>query len=156
MLFILEARNNTRQSGLARMCIYIIHSLSQHRSFGIQLNSPFNASQWPASSASKLVPTFSNGNWGDFFILSIHLIVTTTARSSMASLHDHLMLAVSNVASYLKSLSSATANKLLSLFNSLSHPAYLFGAESNHRVLIYLFDAINSIIQYQTAGGVLI
>jgi hypothetical protein len=52
-----------------------------------------------------------------------------------------------------KDLSMATAIKLLKLFETLSKPHFLFSSERNYRYTIFLVEAFNNIIQYQSPGN---
>ncbi|KAJ3071204.1 cell wall biogenesis protein, partial [Quaeritorhiza haematococci] len=160
MYFMLEARNDSTQIGLARLCCFLLHTLSQERNFGVQLNTPFDHTA--IGPVAKQLPVFSTGCWGDFLILAIYILITTTGSSSnktssaaaaMSSLHEHLLIAMSNVSPYIKSVSVVTANKLVSLFAAFSSPVFLLANESNHKRIFYLVEVFNNIIQYQITGN---
>jgi len=79
----------------------------------------------------------------------------TFPKYQLTGLNENLLISIANVAPYLKSLTSIAANKLVSLFVSFTHPAFLFANESNHKLLFYLLEAFNDLIQYQFAGKII-
>lgn len=108
--------------GLARLATYTLHRLSEERVFSVLLNKPFDSALFPI--AVKFLPLFT-GTWADFFTLSIYTIITTTSKSLLSPLHEHFLMALSNVAPYLKSLAPISANKLVNLFQLMSSPGIL-------------------------------
>ncbi|TPX68378.1 hypothetical protein SpCBS45565_g03187 [Spizellomyces sp. 'palustris'] len=157
LYFAVEARNdpgtprNAAQIGLLRMCCFILHILSQDRNFAVQLNSLFDHNT--VGAAAKAVPNFTSGTWADFMFLAIHTMVTTPSRSPMATLHEHLLTAMTNVSPFVKALNVTTATKLLSLFNLFSNPAFMLANEHNHKNVFFLLEAFNNILQYQVTGN---
>ncbi|TPX43247.1 hypothetical protein SeMB42_g04800 [Synchytrium endobioticum] len=151
LYFILEGKQDPTQLGLIRLCCFLIHILSQDRNFAVQLNTPFDSSQ--AAPVLKLLPVFGAGCYGDFFLLAIHHIITTTGRGPIAALHESFMISMTNVSPYIKSLTVVTSNKLLSLFTSFANPAFLLSAEPNHKLIFYMIESLNNLIQFQVAGN---
>lgn len=103
------------------------------------------------------------GCWADFYILALHTIISTSAKTPIVQFHgiillrmqlmtrnliEHFVVAISNVAPFIKSLSPITSNKLVSLFCVMSLPAYILANEYNNRMLSYVIEAITSLIQY--------
>ncbi|KAJ1548807.1 hypothetical protein HK405_014744, partial [Cladochytrium tenue] len=84
---------------------------------------------------------------------SIHAVVTTTAKTPVANLHENFLIALTNVSPFVKSLTVVTVNKLLSLFMSFSNPGYMMSNESNHKMVFYILDIFNNMIQYQITGN---
>eukprot|EP00842_Homolaphlyctis_polyrhiza_P004614 jgi/Hompol1/5153/HPOL_001125-RA len=74
-------------------------------------------------------------------------------RPTILSLQEPFMVILSNVSPLVKSLTATTANKLLSLLDVFSSPAFLLSKEHNHRLLFHLIDIFNNIVQYQFAGN---
>ncbi|KAJ3401821.1 AAA ATPase afg3 [Chytriomyces hyalinus] len=149
--FMVESRTNPNEIGLVRQCCFMLHILSQERDFAVRLNAPFEPSM--VGAASKHLPIFSNGTWADFIVLSIHIIVTSTSKTPIATLHETLLMTLSNLAPYMKSLTVVTVNKLMSLFAVLSNPAFLVSSEANHKLIFYLVDLFNGCVQYQIGGN---
>ncbi|KAJ1550708.1 hypothetical protein HK096_005475, partial [Nowakowskiella sp. JEL0078] len=146
-----EARNSS--VGLARMCCFLLHSLSQERNFGIQLNTPFEASAH--SIITRHLPIFSSGTYADFLFLSIHTFITTTSSkfSPLVSLHETYLIALANVSPYVKSLTVVTTNKILGMWSVFVSGAWLCANETNHKLIFYLLDAFNNLVQYQMTGN---
>ncbi|KAI8833717.1 high-temperature-induced dauer-formation protein-domain-containing protein [Chytridium lagenaria] len=149
--FCLDAKGDPNHIGIVRMACFIIHILSQERAFGVQLNTPFDSSAM--GPAVKTLPLFSNGCWADFFILSIHVLITTTGKSPLSALHENFLICLANVSPYIKSLTVVSSNKLLNLFNSFSNAGFMLANESNHKLIFYLLDIFNNIVQYQITGN---
>ncbi|KAI8621724.1 high-temperature-induced dauer-formation protein-domain-containing protein [Chytriomyces sp. MP71] len=149
--FMMESRTNPNEIGLVRQCCFLLHIFSQERDYAVRLNAPFDAST--VGAAAKHLPIFSNGTWGDFFVLSIHTLVTSTSKTPIATLHETMLMTLSNISAYLKSLTVVTVNKLMSLFAVLSNPAFLVSSEANHKLIFYLVDLFNGCVQYQISGN---
>ncbi|KAJ3013667.1 UNVERIFIED_CONTAM: hypothetical protein HDU68_000589, partial [Siphonaria sp. JEL0065] len=136
--------------GLVRMACFILHLLSQERNYAIQLNAPFDNAGIAIASAQ--LPIFT-GCWADFVVLGFHYIITTTSKTPVASLHETMLMTLSNLSPYLKNLCVVTGNKLLSLFQVFTNPAFLVSSEGNHKMVFYLLDFFNSVVQYQIGGN---
>ncbi|TPX35892.1 hypothetical protein SmJEL517_g01803 [Synchytrium microbalum] len=152
LYFVLDGKSDPTQLGVIRLCCFLIHILSQDRNFAVQLNTSFDPAGL-AGPVMKLLPVFGAGCYGDFLILSIHHIITTTSRTPIATLHENFMITMTNISPYIKSLTVVTSNKLLSLFQSFSNPAFLLSAEPNHKLVFYMIETLNNLIQFQVAGN---
>ncbi|KAL2916809.1 hypothetical protein HK105_203588 [Polyrhizophydium stewartii] len=149
----LEVRRDPSRAGALRLACFTLHILSQERGFGIALNEPFDMSS--VGSLSKHFPIFSSGCWADFLFLSIYVILSTTGptRPVILTLQEPLMVVLTNASPLVKSMTATTANKMISLFDVFSSPAFLLSKEHNFRLLFYLLDMFNNIVQYQFAGN---
>ena len=136
--------------GLLRMCCFILHILSQERAFSVQMNTPFD--NYSVGAAVKHIPIFSQGCWGDFLFLSIHTLITSTGKTMVATLHENFLISLSNISPYVKSLTVVTVNKYISLFTSFSNPAFMLANETNHKMIFYILDIFNNMVQYQITG----
>ncbi|KAJ3142555.1 hypothetical protein HK100_001379 [Physocladia obscura] len=116
--FMNESKANPNDIGVTRLTVFILHILSQERSFSILLNQPFEASV--AAAAANSLPIFPAGStWADFLVLSYHSIITSTSKTPIATLHETMLMTLANMSAYWKSLSVVTVNKLMNLFNSI-------------------------------------
>ncbi|KAJ3412358.1 hypothetical protein HDV05_000832 [Chytridiales sp. JEL 0842] len=149
--YSLENKGNSNEIGLVRMCCFLIHILSQERSFAVQLNAPFDSGAW--SVVTKNLPIFSQGCWGDFLFLALHSLLTTTGKTPVAALHENYLISLANASPYVKSLTVVTVNKLMSLFMSFSSAGFMLSNESNHKLVFYLLDIFNNMVQYQITGN---
>lgn len=68
-------------------------------------------------------------------------------------MYDCFLTIICNVAPYCKSLSVTTCDKLVSLFEALSMPRYLYSAEHHPKLVRLLLETFNSLIQYQYEGN---
>lgn len=79
-------------------------------------------------------------------ILVVHALLITK-NPLLAPLYECLHTVVVNVSPYLKTVSLVGANKLVHLFETFSSPRYLFAAENNHRLIFFLIETFNNLIQ---------
>ncbi|TPX57219.1 hypothetical protein PhCBS80983_g03995 [Powellomyces hirtus] len=151
LYFAVESRNDPSQVGFVRMCSFLLHMLSQERSFGVQLNAAFDHAA--VGAAAKAVPAFTTGTWADFLFLAVHALCTTPVRPPSLPLHEPLLTALANVSPYIKTLTVTTSTKLLSLFSAFSNPAFMFANEHNHKNVFFILEVFNNLIQYQVTGN---
>ncbi|KAI7863832.1 high-temperature-induced dauer-formation protein-domain-containing protein [Spinellus fusiger] len=143
--YTMENKANVAQVGLVRMCTFILQTLSSDRAFGVKLSKPFVTQSYLP--ALIRIPA-SHGTYGDFLIISIFSLIATT-HGTLSTLYPALVLTISNVSPYLKHLSVTCSSKLLGLLSSISAPGFLLADEANYKLLGYLLEAFNNIIQYQ-------
>ncbi|KAJ3161170.1 cell wall biogenesis protein [Geranomyces michiganensis] len=151
LYFAVESRNDPSQVGFVRMCAFMLHVLSQERSFSVQLNTTFDSAL--VGAAAKAVPTFTAGSWADFFFLAVHTLCTTPVKPPSLPLHEPLLTALANVSPYIKTLTVTTSTKLLSLFSAFSNPAFMLANEHNHKNVFFILEVFNNLIQYQVTGN---
>ncbi|ORZ03659.1 high-temperature-induced dauer-formation protein-domain-containing protein [Syncephalastrum racemosum] len=145
VFYAIENKTNPAQVGLVRMCAFILQTLSSDRTFGVKLNRHFDGhSSLPAS----IRITAFHGTYADFLITSVFSLIATS-RGALSTLYPALILTVTNISPYLKNLSVTSSNKLVSLFGSLSAPGFLLADEANHRLVGYMLEAFNNMVQYQ-------
>ncbi|CAG8439428.1 1323_t:CDS:10 [Ambispora leptoticha] len=145
LYYALENKQDLAQSGLVRMCAFILQTISADRNFGVKLNKTFEGH---SSLPSNVRIAAFHGTYADFMIISIYALISTT-RGTLHSLYPALILTIANVSPYLKNLSVVTSTKLVQLFVSFSTPGFLLSEEGNHRLTGYMLEAFNNIIQYQ-------
>ncbi|KAI7897730.1 high-temperature-induced dauer-formation protein-domain-containing protein [Cokeromyces recurvatus] len=143
----MDNKDKIAQAGLVRMCIFMLQTLSSNKDYCTKLNKPFTThSSLPASIR---VYAF-NGTYADFLIISIFTLIATT-HGQLSTLYPALLLTISNISSYLTNLNVTTANKLITLFHSMSSPSFLFTEENNYQLTMYLLEIFNNIINHQYA-----
>lgn len=138
------------QIGTARLCVYVLHKFSENRDFCVALNEPYSVSY--LGPLIRLLPSLSNGTWADALFLSFYTFIITTQKSPLHQLQENLMIILTNVSPFVKSLHSTTTNKLMSLFNGFASVNFLFSKEVHHKSLFYLLETFNNLIQHQPAG----
>jgi hypothetical protein len=129
--------------GYLRMSVFFLHELSSNRMFAIKLNTPCNVV------VPSDLPRF-RGCYADYVILAVCYMVF--ANKGKLSLNDSYLTIVANISPYIKGLSVVTSNKLLSMFDAVSTPAFLLQNHYNHALVFFLLDVFNNIIQYQFSG----
>ncbi|KAG2184645.1 hypothetical protein INT43_000558 [Umbelopsis isabellina] len=145
LYYAVDNKNNAAQIGLVRMSAFVLQTLSSDRAFGVKLNRSFDGHSSLPNSVR--LPMF-HGSYADFLIISIYNLIATT-RGALTTLYPALILIITNVSPYLKNLSVGSSAKLVSLFNSFSAPGFLLADDSNHKLVEYILEAFNSIIQFQ-------
>lgn len=145
LYYVHHYRLDYGQIGLVHIGIYIILILSGRRNFAVRLNKEYT----PAIK----IPVFSfEGNYGDLLMLVIHALMTGQ-NSHLQSLYECFLTIVVNTTPYLKKTSLVAANKLVHLFEVFSSPRFMFACEDNHKLVFFLLEAFNNLIQYQFEGN---
>ncbi|KAL7273727.1 hypothetical protein RUND412_003408 [Rhizina undulata] len=148
MYYALEHRLDPSKSGVVRMCIFVLQTLSTEPKFGMSLNKGFEGQN--TLPATVRIPAFS-GTYADYLIISIYSLITSS-KGKLGAVYPALLAIIANVAPHIKNLSPTASSKLVQLFASISAPGFLLANESNHALLHSLLESINSIIEHQYAG----
>ncbi|EWC43393.1 hypothetical protein DRE_07692 [Drechslerella stenobrocha 248] len=147
--YALEYQADASKSGVVRMCVFVLQTLSSEPKFGKSLNKKFeNQNLLPPS---VRIPGF-NGSYAEYVIQSIYNLITSS-KGRFGAIYPPLLAIISNVAPYVQNLSSAASTKLVQLFTSMSSPSFLLANESNHALLHSLLEAMNSIIEHQYSSN---
>ncbi|KAI8372120.1 high-temperature-induced dauer-formation protein-domain-containing protein [Blakeslea trispora] len=144
-----ENKLDPSQVGLVRMCTFILQTLSSDRTFSVKLNKPFDGHS--ALPVNIKIPNF-HGTYADYLILTIFSLIASS-RGALSTLYPAMIKTITNIAPYLKHLSSTTSNKLVALFGSMSAPGFLLADELNHLLPGYLLEAFNHILQFQFSNN---
>ncbi|KAM9772723.1 protein HID1-like isoform 2-T3 [Syngnathus typhle] len=145
LFFLNEAHADPAGADLVHMGVLILLLLSGERNFGVRLNKPFTL-RIPLD-----VPVFS-GTHADLLLVIFHRVMTS-GNQRLQPLFHCLLTVIVNVSPYLKTLSMVSANKLVHLLEIFSRPWFLFSAPDNHRLVFFLLEVFNNIIQYQFDGN---
>eukprot|EP00124_Ichthyophonus_hoferi_P000664 Ihof_evm11s26 gene=Ihof_evmTU11s26 len=140
----LEARQDIVKLGTVHVAAFIILLLSGERTFGVSLKKLYTNSLLD-------VPPFT-GHYGDLLILAIHKLITI-GDTDTTDLYDNLLIVISNVTPYFKTISKAAATKLLSLVVIFSKPSYFCASPQSPNRVYFLLEALNNLIHYQLAGS---
>ncbi|RPB03533.1 hypothetical protein L873DRAFT_1826195 [Choiromyces venosus 120613-1] len=142
--YALEHRLDPSKSGVVRMCVFVLQTLSTEPKFGMSLNKHFEGQNTLPSSVR--IPSFS-GTYADYLIISIYSLITGS-KGRLGAVYPALLAIIANVAPHIKPLSAAASTKLVQLFASMSAPAFLLANETNHALLHSLLESMNSIIEH--------
>jgi len=140
-----QSRRDPAQIGLVHICTFVLLKLSGERSFGVNLNKPFNT-RLPCD-----LPLFS-GSHADLLSITLHKLVVNGAYK-LVPLYSCFITIICNVSPYWRSMSLVAAVKLVNLFELFSSPKFLYSGENAHRHLALLLEVFNNIIQYQYTGN---
>ena len=143
LFYALEYKNDTAKQGIVRMCAFLLQTLSVETNFGVNLNKHFEGQD--TLPVAIRVPGF-RGTYADFLIHSIYNLITTS-QSKLTAIYPALLAVINNIAPCLEGLSSASSQKLMQLFTSMSSPSFLLANESNHTLLHSLLESLSSIIE---------
>eukprot|EP00055_Hartaetosiga_balthica_P008575 m.32387 g.32387 ORF g.32387 m.32387 type:complete len:816 (-) comp6381_c0_seq1:2700-5147(-) len=141
-----EAKEDEGDFGLVQVCIYSLLLLSGQRNFSVHLNE-----EWDGHIAFDGIP-FSNGNYADLLFMVVHNVLVAD-NPRLSPFYELLLTIIVNIAPFIKRVSLEAANKLVHLFRVFSSPRYIFASEANHRLVFFLLEAFNSLIQYQFEGN---
>lgn len=144
LFYALEYRTDPAQIGLVRMCVFILQPLSAEAKFAKALNKAFEGQA--SLPACMRIPSF-NGTYADFLIISMYTLIATS-KGQLVSLYSALFMTLANIAPHAKNLSVVASTKLIQLFSSISQPSFLFANDSNFRLLQYLLEVLNAVIEH--------
>ncbi|RXW24176.1 hypothetical protein EST38_g1654 [Candolleomyces aberdarensis] len=136
--YCVEVKDKPHQHGLCRAISYIIQALSAEPAFGVKLAEPMKA--LPTTTWNGV------GTGGDLLVHAIYSIVATTS-GTLNSLYPALIIALSNSAPYFKNLSVTASARLVQLFTSFANPVFLLADEGHPRLLFFMLEVFNSVIQ---------
>ncbi|KAF8253145.1 hypothetical protein K440DRAFT_643140 [Wilcoxina mikolae CBS 423.85] len=145
MYYALEYRLDPSKSGVVRMCVFVLQTLSTEPKFGKSLNKRFEGQNSLPSSVR--IPSFS-GSYADYLIISIYTLITTS-KGKLSAVYPALLAIVANIAPHVQSLSSAASTKLIQLYSSMAAPTFLLANETNYSLLQSLLESMNAIIEHQ-------
>ena len=145
LYFLNDARADQTRVGLVHVCVFILLMLSGERNFGVRLNKPYT------QKLAMDIPIFS-GTHGDLLVVSLHKVISA-GHSRLQPLYECMLTVLVNVSPYLKTLSMVSANKLVHLFESFSSPSFLYSSPTSHRLVFYLMEVFNNLVQYQFDGN---
>ncbi|EER27733.1 hypothetical protein D8B26_006164 [Coccidioides posadasii str. Silveira] len=140
-----EYKTDPSKHGIVKMCIFLLQTLSVEPNFGRNLFKKFEAQDTlpPSIRLSNF-----RGTYGDFLIISIHNLMTTS-KGKLDAVYPALLAIMDNVAAYAEHLSATACSRVLQLFVSMSSPSFLLAKETNHALLSSLLKFINAVIEHQ-------
>ncbi|KAK2858532.1 hypothetical protein FQN49_004635 [Arthroderma sp. PD_2] len=145
IFYAVEYKTDPARNGLVKMCIFLLQTLSVEPNFGRNLFRKFEAQD--TLPPSIRLENFS-GTYGDFLIISIHTLMTTS-KGKLDAVYPALLAIINNVAAYAQRLSPACSSRVLQLFVSMSSPSFLLANETNHLLLSSLLEFINTVLEHQ-------
>eukprot|EP00002_Diphylleia_rotans_P024026 TRINITY_DN4736_c0_g1_i1.p1 TRINITY_DN4736_c0_g1~~TRINITY_DN4736_c0_g1_i1.p1 ORF type:complete len:674 (-),score=116.77 TRINITY_DN4736_c0_g1_i1:623-2644(-) len=145
LYLLVEYRKDSTKYGLVAVVICTIFNLSGYRMFSVQLNEPFNAVQHPE------IPVFY-GCYADLLLLSMYKVFSDSPKT-FQPMHVCLLSTMSNITPFIRNLSLTTVTKLFALMDVFSNDKFTLANETNHAYILYFLEALNNIIQYQSAGN---
>ncbi|KAJ2043439.1 hypothetical protein H4S04_006760 [Coemansia sp. S16] len=148
MYFMLNGYNDPAQAGMVRTISHIIHYLSEDSRFATRLMQPFDQSILP--STMRIVD--ANLTHADFMINTVYTLLSSS-KPHLVPVYSSLLLLMRNVAPYLTQVSQTTADKLVSLFDIISSPAFIISEPYHVRWLIYLIEVFDYVIHYRAADN---
>ncbi|KAJ2084468.1 hypothetical protein GGI16_007123 [Coemansia sp. S142-1] len=77
----------------------------------------------------------------------------SSSKPHLVPVYSSLLLLMRNVAPYLTQVSQTTADKLVSLFDIISSPAFIISEPYHVRWLIYLIEVFDYVIHYRAADN---
>jgi hypothetical protein len=145
LLFCLEYRDNPAQLGLVKLAAFLLQTLSAERAFGAALNQPLDSK---ISLPSKYaIP----GTAADFLIQHLYTLIFST-KGALNAIYPAFILTITNFSPFLKNPSIRTSTRLGQLFLAMSTPTFLLSDEANPRLVYYILEAFNNVIQFQLSG----
>lgn len=160
----LNNKDSAARQGLVRLVVFILHDISCDRAFAVNIckagsgaKAKITGSQrWGvavgggstvAAGGTTANQSSQSSTGADILIQAIYALIATT-KSSLSALYAPMIITLTNVSPYFKNLSILSSNKLMALFGSFANPTFLLADEGNPRVLYFLIEALNNIVQH--------
>ncbi|CEL04258.1 Putative High-temperature-induced dauer-formation protein [Aspergillus calidoustus] len=147
IFYAITYKSDPAKQGVVRMCIFILQTMSVEPNFGKSLNKTFEAQDTLPQTIR--IPGFK-GTYGDFLLISIHTLITTS-KGKLNAVYPALLAVINNLAPYVENLSPETCSKILQLFSSMAAPSFLLANETNHALLASILESINAILEHKFA-----
>ncbi|KAJ1962421.1 hypothetical protein GGI12_002660 [Dipsacomyces acuminosporus] len=148
LYFMLNGYSDPAQSGMVRTIAHILHYLSEDSSFATRLMQPFDQSILPSN---MRIPDTALTH-ADFMISTVYTLLSSS-KAYLIPVYSDLLLLVRNVSPYLTQVSRTTADKLVSLFDIISSPAFIISEPYHVRWLIYLIEVFDYVVHYRVADN---
>ncbi|KAJ2612589.1 hypothetical protein H4S08_002624 [Coemansia sp. RSA 1365] len=148
LYFMLNGYNDPAQSGMVRTISHILHYLSEDSKFATRLMQPFDQSILPSN--MRLVD--ASLTHADFMINTVFTLLRSS-KPYLTPVYSNLLLLVRNVSPYLTQISQPTADKLISLFDIISSPAFIISEPYHVRWLIYLIEVFDYVVHYRAVDN---
>ncbi|EEP78992.1 conserved hypothetical protein [Uncinocarpus reesii 1704] len=140
-----EYKTDPTKHGIVKMCVFLLQTLSVEPGFGCNLFKKFDAQD--TLPPSIRLPNF-RGTYGDFLIISIHTLMSTS-KGKLDAVYPALLAIMNNIAAYTEHLSPAACSRVIQLFASMASPSFLLAQETNHVLLSSLLKFINTVLEHQ-------
>ncbi|KAJ2776464.1 hypothetical protein H4R18_005654, partial [Coemansia javaensis] len=148
LYFMLDGYSDPAQAGMVRTISHILHYLSEDSRFATRLMQPFDQSILP--STMRIVD--ASLTHADFMINTAFTLLRAS-KPYLVPVYSNLLLLVRNVSPYLTQISQPTADKLLSLLDIISSPAFIISEPYHVRWLIYLVEVFDYVVHYRAADN---
>ncbi|KAJ1842928.1 hypothetical protein LPJ57_009890, partial [Coemansia sp. RSA 486] len=148
LYFMLNGYSDPAQAGMVRTISHILHYLSEDSRFATRLMQPFDQSILP--STMRIVD--ASITHADFMINTVFTLLSAS-RPYLVPVYSNLLLLVRNVSPYLTQISQTTADKLVSLFDIISSPAFIISEPYHVRWLIYLIEVFDYVVHYRAVDN---
>ncbi|KAJ1832943.1 hypothetical protein LPJ63_003147 [Coemansia sp. RSA 2711] len=148
LYFMLNGYTDPAQAGMVRTISHILHYLSEDGRFATRLMQPFDQSILP--STMRIVD--ASLTHADFMVNTAFTLLSSS-KPYLIPVYSNLLLLVRNVAPYLTQISQLTADKLLSLFDIISSPAFIISETYHVRWLIYLIEVFDYVVHYRAVDN---
>ncbi|KAI9469257.1 high-temperature-induced dauer-formation protein-domain-containing protein [Coemansia mojavensis] len=148
LYFMLNGYTDPAQSGMVRTISHILHYLSEDGQFATRLMQPFDQSILP--STMRIVD--ASLTHADFMINTAFTLLSSS-KPYLVPVYSNLLLLVRNVSPYLTQISQLTADKLISLFDIISSPAFIISEPYHVKWLIYLIEVFDYVVHYRAVDN---
>ncbi|KAJ2161415.1 hypothetical protein GGF46_001510 [Coemansia sp. RSA 552] len=148
LYFMLNGYSDPVQSGLVRTISHILHYLSEDSRFATRLMQPFDQSILP--STMRIVD--ASLTHADFMVNTAFTLLRSS-KPYLIPVYSNLLLLVRNVSPYMTQISQSTADKLISLLDIISSPAFIISEPYHVRWLIYLIEVFDYVVHYRAADN---
>jgi len=132
------------RTALIHLGVFNLLALSGERNFGVSLNKPYSGN------LLENLPEF-NGSHADLLIIVFHKLIMYGYKINQ--LYNYLLNIMVNISPYVKSLTMLASKCIIQLFETFSSPYVIFTEPNYHKIVIFLLEVFNNLIQYQFDGN---
>jgi len=143
----LNNKDSAARQGLVRLCIFILQDISCDRAFAVNVCKAGSGAKAKITGGQRWGVAVEASTGADVLVQSVYSLIAST-KSTLSALYPPLIITITNLSPFFKNFSILSSNRLLALFSSFSNPSFLLADEGNPRLLYYLVEAINLIIQH--------
>ncbi|KAK9462212.1 high-temperature-induced dauer-formation protein-domain-containing protein [Lipomyces oligophaga] len=147
VLFLFYAytyRIDSGRTGLVRLCIYVLQTISADPVFSVRLNKSFEAHD-SLPSFMRISGWSRYSSYADYLLLSIYSLMLAN-NDKLSPLYPSLLDIQTNMSPHISNIGRLTCGRMMQLYNVLSAPSFLIANESNHGLVDKMLTAMTDMI----------
>lgn len=137
-------RLDASRTGLVRLCIYVLQTISADSVFSVRLNRQFDSHN-ALPSSMQISGWEPAASYADYLLITTYSLMSSS-NGKLAALYPSLLDTQMNLAPHLSNISRLTCSRLMQLFSTLSAPSFLVANSTNYMLVDKLLEAMTDMI----------